>query len=510
MKYLHDVWLQKVKESPGKIAVEDKTGSYTYADLEGRVDQWVNAIAQNKIIPGGNILLIADASFEAVSLLVACSKSQLVFTVLSPETPVERIHTIMDDLAPELVIRELQKNEDHPPVVGNFKLPFQSVFSISQYTVASRAHWTNINTTTPAYIVFTSGSTGKPKGIVMSHGSCASFWDGLIDHARLDVTARYASLSPLQFDFSLLDIGLCLGSGVTIIFPNRANLKKPRLMVTELIQKQITHFSGVPTLWKMFLLVARNELKGLTTLKSISFAGEHFPKENMCEIANILGDIQFYNIYGQSESIACTFKVIDENDYRSSRPHLPVGKCHRDMDLLLVDDNGQPIHQSDTIGELYISGSTLFSGYWNNLELTNRCLIQNPLHNRFKDLVFKTGDLCYFDESGDFYFIGRKDNQIKINGNRVEIEELENTIADFPGVSNVCVFYQDQLLQAAISPASQDIDERKFKADIATYLCEKLPTYMLINVYHFVPSIPQSANGKNDRKKVAMQVLEAA
>jgi acyl-CoA synthetase (AMP-forming)/AMP-acid ligase II len=251
----------------------------------------------------------------------------------------------------------------------------------------------------------------------------------------------------------------------------------------------------------MFLITAKDSIIKLDRLKRISFAGEHFPKEHMCEIADILKDVDFYNIYGQSESIACTFNVINESGFRSSVPHLPVGKAHQDMNLFLLNENDGLVRTPNITAELYISGSTLFSGYWNMPLLTENNLIQNPLHNKYKELVFKTGDLCYFDEGGTFYFVGRKDNQIQINGNRVEIEEVESTIGEYPGVNNCCAFYSKNCLQAAVvfDAASKGCNSEE---KIRDYLKNKLPSYMLVNKYHFISSIPFSSNGKNDRKQL--------
>jgi amino acid adenylation domain-containing protein len=500
MKYLHSIWLKNADKLSEKIAVEDVSGRYTYSELSESSNNWFEYFKNNNIPIQSNVLIVANASFSSIALIIGCSLRGVIFTVLSPDTPMERVETIVDDIQPVLIISERPQLAEETSVCP---IKFvENAFSITTMPLIREDAVLEIaNSSLPAYVVYTSGSTGKPKGIVMSHRAIESFWEGLIVDAKLPLDARYASLSPLQFDFSLLDIGLCLGSGATLIIPNRANLKKPALMIEELAEKFITHFSSVPTIWKMFLITAKDSIIKLDRLKRISFAGEHFPKEHMCEIADILKDVDFYNIYGQSESIACTFNVINESGFRSSVPHLPVGKAHQDMNLFLLNENDGLVRTPNITAELYISGSTLFSGYWNMPLLTENNLIQNPLHNKYKELVFKTGDLCYFDEGGTFYFVGRKDNQIQINGNRVEIEEVESTIGEYPGVNNCCAFYSKNCLQAAVvfDAASKGCNSEE---KIRDYLKNKLPSYMLVNKYHFISSIPFSSNGKNDRKQL--------
>ena len=337
----------------------------------------------------------------------------------------------------------------------------------------------------------------------MSHRAIVSFWNGLIEHAALAEDKRYASFSPLQFDFALLDIGLCLGSGATLILPVRGLLHKPQKLIEQLAEIGITHFSGVPTIWKIILQSASADIHKLNKLERIIFAGEHFPAENMCAIADVLPEVAFYNIYGQSESIACTFHVLAPKDYRSAKTHLPVGRCHRDMHLFLIDESGQEIIKPGITGELYIKGATLFSGYWKQPKHTLNSLIQNPLHGNYVDMVFRSGDICYFDEEGLFYFIGRKDNQIKVNGNRVELEEIEAALNRFPGVSNSCVLVHENTLHAALAfKQLANDDPAQYEPTLRSFLNDDLPTYMLPKHYHFINSIPISANGKNDRHQL--------
>ncbi len=511
MDYLHTLWLSRAKEQPDAIAIEDTTGAYSYAQLSEKASFWFQYLQDKGMRRSDRLVLVADSSFAAIAVLIGCSRSGVVFTVISPEVPQGRRGTIIDDLDPAMVVFDSNKTD----LPAQQAVEIDNVFKrfIIENKVAHRKQTESTVpsrplTVDPAYIVFTSGSTGRPKGIVMSHRAIVSFWCGLIDHLQLGRDKRYASLSPLQFDFALLDIGLCLGFGATLILPNRSLLRKPEQFVNQIAGLGITHFSGVPTIWKLILQSASGSICKLNTLERIVFAGEHFPAEHMCAIHEILQDVDFYNIYGQSESIACTFQVLGPEYFRSKKSHMPVGRGHRDMEMLLIDDEGNVITQPNVPGELHLKGSTLFSGYWNQPEQTECRLIQNPQHSHYIDTVFRSGDICYFDEDGLFYFIGRKDNQVKVNGNRVELEEIETALNRFPDVANSCVLainngQGNDLHAALVFKKHTEKDTSGYESSLRTFLAADLPSYMMPKHYHFMNTIPVSENGKNSRKQLA-------
>lgn len=511
MDYLHSLWLSRAKERSAAVAIEDATGAYTYAELAERSSTWFQFLKALGMKRGDRLVLVADSSFAAIAILIGCSMSGVIFTVISPELPPGRRQTIVDDLEPALVVLDTNTADSpaqHRPVeIDTVFKRFVVEHKIAGNESAEAALASNPLSVDPAYIVFTSGSTGRPKGIVMSHRAIVAFWGGLIDHLRLSVDKRYASLSPLQFDFALLDIGLCLGSGATLVLPNRGLLRKPALLVEQMANLKITHFSGVPTIWKLILQSAAGSIHKLDTLERIAFAGEHFPAEHMCAIHDVLPKVDFYNIYGQSESIACTFHVLSSSDFRSGKAHMPVGRGHREMEMILVDDGGRVITAPNVPGELYLKGPTLFSGYWKLPEQTRYRLVQNPQHTCYVDTVFRSGDICYFDADGLYYFIGRKDNQIKINGNRVELEEIEVALNRFPGVTNSCVLAvgngaSNDIHAALVLKAAAENDPSKCESSLRSFLAADLPSYMLPKHYHFIDAIPISENGKNNRKQL--------
>jgi acyl-coenzyme A synthetase/AMP-(fatty) acid ligase len=416
--------------------------------------------------------------------------------------PEARARRIIGELSPKVIVKE------SCPGIPTFEA-WVHAGSLNNFAIYADSHTSGATLggypidADPAYVVFTSGSTGDPKGIIMSHRAVVSFMRGLIGQSIITQDARYTTLSPLQFDLSLIDICLCLGTGATLVAPGRASLRKPRALIAKLARLHVTHFCSVPTVWRILMNSAAKAVCELEALRRIIFSGEHFPLKLMLEIERALPNVDFCNIYGQSESVACSAQVVTSRSFDSSG-RLPVGRGHPNIELFLLDGCGSIIGNPDITGELYIGGTPLFSGYWRDPSATNQRLISDPRHRDHSNLVFRTGDNCRRDSSGLLYFVGRLDNQVKVNGNRVELEDIERALCSLEGIriANSCTFVvqvDDQLVIHAAVVFGGSGWREDAELTLRTAVARLLPSYMWPRKYHFVDSIPLLRNGKTDR-----------
>lgn len=508
MEFFHDILLGHTRSLADAAAIATLDRTWTYGELARAAEGFAARLAAAGVCSGDRVSLIVEGGHEAIALIAACSMLGAAFVPLDPGTPPERLRDLVRAIDPALVVAGGPIMEPGGPLgVPTAVLDREALRLPDRPVVRDGPPPPKPLDTGLAYLVFTSGSTGRPKGIMMSHLAAVSFLRGLIDFYRLPPTERYASCSPLHFDYALLDIGLCLGSGGTLVLPRRHAIRKPAAFVDELVRLGVRHVSGVPSIWKLILRYAPDAIGRLAGLRRIAFAGEHFPIPAIRTIYDALPDTRFVNIYGQSETIACAFAELPR-PLPDDCKDLPVGPGHPDLELFLLDEDSRPLTSPYATGELYLRGKCLFSGYWDDPSETSRRLIPHPLRPREREPVFRTGDLGYFDRSGVFHFVGRKDNQVQIYGNRVELEEVESALSRHRGVAQCCVVPggdEDESLDAFIVALPRAAGPG-FVDELREHCARLLPGYMRPCRYHLVDRLPLTSSGKTDRAALRASV----
>lgn len=459
---------------------------------------------------GDRIVLKLDPCPQAIALICACSNLGLVFIPLSPDTPDARLHHIIQTTDAKLLIQQdsqfisLNDTSIQIGILEGESLHIQGDGSNPRRGISQTILETDL-----AYIVFTSGTTGQPKGIMMTHKAVLNFYYGLVEHCRLEEDARIGTISPLQFDFSLLDMGLAFGSGSTLVQVPKILVHQPVRFIRYLIENEVTQMNGVPSIWRMVLKHSKEAMKDMQgILKGILYAGEAFAASDIVLLQELLPELRVINCFGQSESVACTFYDVP-NPLSPNSEYISIGNGHDGVEMMLIDSQGNEIAKPGEVGEIYLRGSSLFSGYWRNEQATNQVLVPHPLRPFNGEKVFATGDLAFKGAEGEFYFKGRKDLQVKILGNRVEIEEVERVLASQPSVKDVVVVSiqrdDNQLLVSFIVSNEDTQDEQQIRANFLT----QLPSYMLPSHIRYVPSLPLTINGKVDRDALSKQFEES-
>ena len=255
--------------------------------------------------------------------------------------------------------------------------------------------------------------------------------------------------------------------------------------------------------WAVSALVLLNRLhefmyKVPPKINKILFSGEEMPSKHLKDWMNEYPDAEFVNLYGPTEiTCNCTYYRID----KASVPEkLPIGNVFPGKEIYLLDEKGHIIPESeeDTVGEICVAGEELALGYYNNEEATAKAFVE--LENLGR--VYKTGDLGY--RKGELlHFAGRRDFQIKHNGHRIELEEVERAFNSLPGIGQAACIY-DPVKYRIIAYYTGDAskEEAPDKKQIVAGLKEKLPEYMLPNIYRYMEELPLSKNGKIDRNKL--------
>ncbi|MFP3986825.1 AMP-binding protein [Streptomyces sp. E11-3] len=507
---LHHFLLAAAQTTPDHPAVVEFAGNddirtTTYRQLEHLVDQFAHTLDGLGLDIGDRVVLESDTSAAAIAMFLACSVQGLAFVPVSPEAPDQRMLKIVEATEPALYVRAPERPRAGLPedlALGRFDAYGLTVERAAPRPARLRREVTCTDT---AYIIFTSGTTGRPKGVVMSHRAVVSFYRGMLSHRIVGPEDRVATTSPLQFDFSLLDIGLALGSGAAVVPVPRTLLRWPRRFLRVLRDTGATQVDGVPSIWRQTLRHLPGQLAELTALRGVLFCGEDFPLPELRQLQQALPGARLVNCYGATESMACSFTDVPEplpDDLR----RLSIGYAHPGAEMILIDPQGRAVTEPDAVGEIHLRSPALFTGYWDDPDATARALVPDPLVPRSGQKVLRTGDLAYRGPDGEMYFCGRVDSQVQIRGNRVELGEVERRLLEFPGVAAAASLTLErrdgELELAAYVVLEREADEITEGA-LTDFCVEALPGYMVPQKLRVVGELPVTEHGKVDRAALA-------
>lgn len=350
----------------------------------------------------------------------------------------------------------------------------------------------------PAYMVFTSGSTGIPKGIVKSHHSIVSFVKSFQKEFQFQKDDVFGNQAEFDYDVAAKDIYMSASVGAKLsIIPKKCFLMPVKLM------QYIEKWEINTLIWAAAAvrLVANSgcleKYHHNLKIKKVFFSGEELARETVEEWVRFLPDVQYVNLYAPSEVTGnCLYYKIDITNI----PHkLPLGIPFDNVEILLFNDNLKLAGENEQ-GEICVRGSFVSLGYYCDMIQTKEKFIQNPLHNNYIDLIYKTGDMAKY-VNGELYFLGRKDYQIKFMGHRIELFEIEEVFIQASGAKQCCCVFEDSsLILFYLGPLEIDKAINNMK-DI-------LPKYKIPQKFIELTEFPENARGKVDRRKIISKYKE--
>ncbi|MBA8981136.1 non-ribosomal peptide synthetase [Clostridium saccharobutylicum] len=352
------------------------------------------------------------------------------------------------------------------------------------------------NTNTLAYTIYTSGSTGMPKGVMISHKGAVNTIQDINSRFNINEKDVAIAVSNLHFDLSVYDVFGMLGSGAKLVIPDSEKAKDPQYWIELMNREHITIWNSVPTFVEMLIEYEAHQNKLVRKdLRLIMMSGDWIAISLPKKIRNIFDDIKLISMGGATEaSIWSNIFEIPKN-IPSEWNSIPYGKplCNQKYYIL---DSGLENCPDYVPGILYISGAGLAEGYLNDKEKTADKFIYHP---QIGERLYCTGDMGRYCNYGNIEFLGRIDNQIKINGYRVELGEIENAIIKAAGISKVAVMPisdAGMVSIAAFIENENEIDTKSFKEQLRMLI----PEYEIPKNIIKLEKLPLSNNGKIDRK----------
>jgi acyl-coenzyme A synthetase/AMP-(fatty) acid ligase len=336
-----------------------------------------------------------------------------------------------------------------------------------------------------AAILYTSGSTGSPKGVALSHRAMHNFSSWAANTFHISNNDHIASLAPFHFDLSVFDLFSSLSRGATIHFVPAKLAMSPSRLTTWLAAHNITVWYTVPSLLSFIALKGSLSTTPLPHLKTILFAGEVFPTPQLIKLCELLPKVDFYNLYGPTETNVCCYWPIDRSRLLPDQT-IPIGipACNSTLN---IDDGG----------ELTVKSTNNLSGYWRQGKL---------IPALSEDNSYRTGDKVSLNEYGEFCYHGRLDRMLKCSGYRVEPAEIEHAILQRPEVEHCAVIGIKDSTSGQRPAAAVVLKANSLVADIVKPVRQALPAYMQPCKYIALDSLPYLSNGKIDYQQLQKQM----
>lgn len=480
----HKILSQSAKAVPQKLAFITPSDSITYISLDEKSSALATQIL-NLNINKSPILIILPKGIEAIISFFGVLKSGNFYTIIDENMPLERINKIIRTLYPALLItsKDLALNLDLLTIFIDDLPGFKS-----DQTILNNV---KIIDTDLAYTLFTSGSTGEPKGVSISHKSLIDFTIACVNDLAIDESHIIANQAPFYFDLSVFDIYVNLFARATTHILPKSIFAFPLHALEYLQKNRVTTIIWVPSVLVYF--ANSNALNNLnSSLKMIIACGEMMPTKQLNIWIKAIANVKFYNLYGPTESTLASSYYMVNRDLRDDEI-LPIGKAFSNTELLVFDEDMKLITKPNIKGELYIRGSGLSHGYYNDPVRTVKAFIQNPLQSSYAEPIYKTGDIVAYDEFGDLIYYGRQDSQIKLNGFRIELGEIETALGAHPDIYRVACIFKDYQIIAFYESANVITNLKEF-------LKSKLQEYMIPRKFIHKSKFKLNQNGKIDKE----------
>ncbi len=476
------------KKFPDKTAFTDESGEITFKELLYKAKSLGTEIAKLNI-RNSPVGVFVERSFETLIGFFGVLYSGNFYVPIDPKMPEQRIDIILNKTNPALIVYTT-KTEKTAKTLNVDSISF------NQKTQINEEQLSNIRRkaldTDPVYVIFTSGSTGTPKGIVVSHKCVIDFTEWMAEACEVTEEEVMGNQAPFYFDCSVKDIYLTLKLGATTHIIPKKLFMVPLKLVEFLDEKKVTALFWATS---AFHLVASSGIlakKAPSHLKKVAPGGEAMLAKHLNVWKKALPYVKYTNLYGPTEiTVDCSYYPIDREfeDYEA----IPIGKACDNKEIILLDEKLNPVKQGEP-GEICVRGTGVTFGYYNDPEKTKEAFIQNPLNNRYPEIIYRTGDIGIEQNDGNIVFQARRDGQIKHMGYRIETGEIERAVNSFEKLKAAACFF-DKETDRIICAFEGDCESNEILGHIKAII----PKYMFPNIFIKLDNMPYNANGKIDR-----------
>ncbi|MGY0236996.1 amino acid adenylation domain-containing protein [Longispora urticae] len=501
MAYLLHHYLEAAAAStPDAPAVRDGGRTFSYADVRdgsARVRAELEAVG---VGTGDRVVLWAGKIAETICALYGILSAGAAYVPVDPASPVGRAGLIVGSVRPAALIVDeavlAAAGHVFPAGLPVFVLaPDRPLRMVSPGSGARGPDRRTVERDL-AYILHTSGSTGVPKGVMLTHRNATAFVDWAVRAFGIGGRDVLSSHAPLHFDLSVLDVFAAARAGAALVLVPPSLAMFPSRLVDFVRAQGVTVWYSVPSVLSGVVTRAAGRLADLDGLRWILFAGEVFTPRHLADLMAALPASRFANLYGPTETNVCTWYEVTEPP--PGPDPTPIGRPTDNDEVLLVTADGRLAGPGE-VGEIHVRGATVMAGYWGDPERTARTLVPNPLTGDPDDRCYRTGDWASARADGELVLVGRRDDQIKTRGYRVELGEVEHALLAHPAVAECAVVAVPHPVLTHVLCAFVSVTGDVSGPALGAHALDVLPQYMVPARFEFLEALPRNANGKVDR-----------
>ena len=470
------------------IALSQNNRYITYGRLNQEADSFAGYLAARGVAPGGTVAICLERSFEGIVAALGTMRAAAAYVPLDPSWPESRLRYAIADSGASVLVSSA-------PFFDKLGLDICGIEPFRDAEAIAENRHRISRTVTPhslAYVIYTSGSTGVPKGVEITHANLANLTNWHREAFRITPWDRASHFAGLGFDAAVWEIWPNLCAGTTLVLPDDAVRWSAELMQQWLIRERIT-ISFVPTIHAESMIAM--QWPADTALRYLLTGGDTLQKSPPSGLP-----FDVVNNYGLTEcSVVSTSGVLSpDSDERPS-----IGRPIGETSIYLLNEFGKPV-PGGVAGEIYIGGAGVGRGYRNLDDSTAQFFLPDPFSRTPGARMFRTGDRAIRLPNGELHFLGRLDRQIKIRGQRVELDEIGAVLSRHPGIEFATAITRPSetgtQLVACFLPRKGLPDPTA--NELRTHLLNTLPDYMVPSTFIRLEKAPLSANGKLDLKEL--------
>ena len=488
-KCIHQLIEEQVEQTPNAIAIIHDQTEITYSELNRRANGLAKHLREMGVGREIRVGILMKKSLRSVEAILAVLKAGGAYVPIHISSPSERIQFILKDANAKVLLT----NMDTGPL-NEFKGLIVNLNNENFLIESKSSDFQNVvNSDSLAYILYTSGSTGEPKGVMVNHSSLVNFLWSMRNSPGINADSVMLALASISFDPSTLELFLPLMVGAKVVIASEEMTTNPSLLAETINRQHVNILQATPATWQLLLDTSWAGNAGLKAL----CGGDVLTRKMADQLLERVGSL--WNMYGPTETtVWSTFCQIQKGDNPITIGH-PIGNTQ-----IYILDSYLQIVPVGVIGELYIGGEGVARGYLNNPQLTREKFIPDIFSSKPESRLYKTGDIGRYLPDYNIEILGRMDDQVKVQGHRMELGEITSVLMQHPSVNDGIVITRteissDKRLVAYFVPKYNTSPDT---AELREFLGKKLPDYMIPSFFVSMDSLPLTPNGKIDRKSL--------